>query len=193
MKREGKDFWEGDPWVVNYLWTELTAESIYSIVEGARIGQKYLKDIAKIYGKAAKWKAPLYDFPVFQPSYTRKARRVKTPFGSLQLYYGDTVYDNRKQLSSIAANYIHSLDASLLMYCVDNATNSIGVIHDCFLIHPNDGDEIRDNYKEGYVRIFKSNPLEQISKELDKDGMIEIPKIGTLDLNEVYGAKYIIS
>ncbi len=72
-------------------------------------------------------------------------------------------------------------------------SSDIGVIHDCFLVHPNQGEEIRNHYKEGYIRIMQMGPLDMISKELDPNGEIEVPCVGTLDLDEVRDSMYIIS
>ena len=190
---EGKKFWEGNDWVVNYLLTSLNYESIYEIVKGARAGQQYLRELVKSIDVPAGWYTPLYNFPVKQPSFKSLVSRVKTPLGTLVMFTGTQVLDRQKQLSSIAANYIHSIDSTLLLYCVDHMSSDIGVIHDCFLVHPNKGDEIRHHYKEGYIDIMESKPLESISKRLDPDSTIPIPYVGDLDLDAVRLSEYIIS
>ena len=194
MKLQGKDFWEGDEWVVNYLWTTLTYESIYEIVQGARAGQEFLKEVAGRLKVPAVWHTPIYNLPVFQPSYKTTETRVKTVLGTLQIR--KFIYDEvkrQKQLSSIAANFIHSIDATILMWVVHHISGDIGTIHDCFLVHPNLGEEVRDKYKEGYVEVMKADPLKMFSKELDPEGIVEIPYVGDLDLEEVYSSEYIIS
>jgi len=67
MTLKGKDFWKGDSWIVNKLWTTLTHDSIYEIVKGARAGQEYLKEVARGLKEAALWHTPLYNLPVLQP------------------------------------------------------------------------------------------------------------------------------
>ena len=193
MKLKGKDFWNGDEWVVNKLWTELTHESIFEIVQGARAGQEYLKDVARLQKDVALWHTPIYNFPVMQPSFKNIESRISTVLGTLYMAEQTDELKKQKQLSSIAANYIHSIDATILLYIIDNSTSSIGTIHDCFLVHPNQGEEVRNLYKEGYVEVMKSDPLGKFSKELDPEQQVEIPYVGDLDLDDVYNSEYIIS
>ena len=193
MKLKGKDFWKGDEWVVNKLWTELTYESIFEIVQGARAGQEYLKDVARLLKDVALWHTPIYNFPVMQPSFRNKESKVSTVLGQLTMVEHTDELKKQKQLSSIAANYIHSIDATILLYIVEHSSSSIGTIHDCFLVHPNEGEEVRNLYKEGYVAVMKSDPLGKFSKELDPETKVEIPYVGDLDLDDVYDSEYIIS
>ena len=190
---EGKVFWKGDKWVVNKLITDLNYRSIYEVVRGAKLGQEYLKEVAANATEVATWYTPLYRFPVLQPAYKRKSINIRTPIGRLELIQRLDGVDKAKQASSIAANFIHSLDSTLLLYCVDNISSDIGVIHDCFLVHPNLGDEIRHHYKEGYIKIMKSEPLRLFGEHLDPEGKVEVPLIGTLDLDEVRDSEYILS
>jgi len=72
-------------------------------------------------------------------------------------------------------------------------SEQIGVIHDCFISHANDGDELQLRFKEAYIEIMKMKPLELIGAQLDPEGVLEVPYIGTLDLDRVMDAEYIIS
>jgi DNA-directed RNA polymerase len=69
----------------------------------------------------------------------------------------------------------------------------IGVIHDCFLVHPNDGDDIQTQYKEGFIAVMEADPLRNIQAQLDPEHLVEFPEYGELDLNEVRDSDYIIS
>ena len=193
MKLSNKSFWVGDEWVVNFLWTTLTHESIYEIVKGARAGQEYLKDVTRLLTKPALWHTPLYNLPVYQALFKSKEIRIQTVLGTLSILETTDESKRSKQLSSIAANFIHSIDATILMYVLDNIGKDIGVIHDCFLVHPNDGELVRDMYKEGYVKVMRADPLKMFSEELDPEGRVEVPYVNDLDLNEVYDSEYIIS
>ncbi len=193
MKLQGKDFWKGDEWVVNYLWTFLTYEAIFEIVKGARAGQEYLKAVAGELKDRALWHTPIYELPVLQPVGKIKEHRVKTILGTLSFKMPEEGIKRSKQLSSIAANFIHSIDATVLMYIVDHIGKDIGTIHDCFLVHPNDGQLVTNLYKEGYVRVMEADPLKLFQEELDPEGKIEIPYVNDLDLKEVYDSIYIIS
>ncbi|NPA69302.1 MAG: hypothetical protein GXO26_00685 [Crenarchaeota archaeon] len=194
LETKGKAFWEGDKWVVNKLLTLLTHEAVFEIVEGAREGQNYLKDVAKLHKEEVMWYSPIYKFPVFNfaPKYTEY--RVSTVLGVLSMKkIVDNAINRYKMQNSIAPNYIHNIDSTILMWVVDRLNGDLGVVHDCFLVHPNKGDEVRDAYKEGYVEVMKSDPLRSFSRQLDEEGKVEIPYINTLDLDDVYKSKYIIS
>ena len=189
-----KVFWVGEDYIVNKLITSLNHKSIYELVEGARLGQEYLKQLTDlIKGEAAEWTTPMYHYPIKQAAYKKEGTTVQTPLGTLTINVTGSIPDNRKQKLAIAPNYIHSLDSDLLLYCIDGSSKEIGVIHDCFLVNPNQGGEIRNLYRQGYVKLMKSKPLELISKQIDTEGLIDVPCIGTLDLDEVYDAEYIIS
>ena len=192
--REGKAFWRGDTWVINKLWTELTHDAIYEVVKGARLGQEYLKDVARLLKEEAVWYTPIFKFPVYQPAPKFKTHRIKTIIGTLQLQVPiQDEFNRMKQLNSVSANYIHSIDATILMYVVMKLDGDLGVIHDCFLVHPNKGEEVRDAYKEGYVEVMKSDPLRQFSGQLDPEGEVVIPYVNDLNLDDVFNSEYIIS
>jgi len=177
---EGVEFWEGEKWIVNKLLTQLNHRAIYDVVQGARIGQDYLVSLSKLLDKQAEWVTPLYSFPIKQTSLKTKEKRVQTVVGTLNLRIEVPKLDTRKQSQSIAPNFIHSLDSEILKYCIDKMDTGIGVIHDCVLVHPNDGYKAQDKYREGYVKLMELNPLEHISKQLDPDGKLKVPDRGEL-------------
>ena len=193
MKLSGKAFWKGDEWVVNYLWTTLTHESIFDIVKGARAGQQYLKAVVSPLKVPTMWHTPIYELPVFQALFKSKEMRIKTVLGTLSILEFTDEPKRQKQLASVAANFIHSIDATILMYVVDHIGADIGTIHDCFLVHPNEGENVRDCYKQGYIDVMKLDPLKMFANELDPDGLVEIPYVGDLELDEVMDSEYIIS
>ena len=193
MKLQGKQFWKGDEWVINYLWTTLTHEAIFEIVKGARAGQEYLKEVVGRLDRPALWHTPIYDLPVYQALFKSKEMRIKTVLGTLCILEFTDEPKRQKQLASVAANFIHSIDAAVLMWVADHVGGDLGVIHDCFLVHPNYGEDVRECYKEGYVAIMKEDPLKLFAKELDPEGKVEIPYVGDLDLDDVMDSEYIIS
>jgi DNA-directed RNA polymerase len=122
-----------------------------------------------------------------------KEKRVQTIYGSLSINVETPKLNRMRQANSIAPNFVHNIDSTLLMYCIEHMSTQIGVIHDCFLVHPNDGYEIQECYKEGFVAVMEADPLRNIQKQLDPEGLVEFPEYGDLDLNEVRDSKYIIS
>ena len=193
LERKGKAFWQGDRWIVNKLMTYLNHKAIYEVVQGAKLGQDYFTSVAATIKEPAVWYTPLYNFPVLQPAVKDTRTSVKTPFGMLQLFTETPTFAAGKQRQGIAPNIIHSLDAELLRFVVENFEGDIGTVHDCFLVHPNEGEQVRNLYKEGYIALMSTNPMEYIGRQIDKEGKIEVPCIGTLNLEEVKDSMYIIS
>ena len=196
-KLAGTIWWKGDPWIVNKLLTDLNYTCIYDTIPGAKIGQDYLVDLAKLNndaGEGMKFYTPMYSIPVVQKKPRVKVQRVRTPLGALSLR-SDIPHslDKMSQKNGSAPNFIHAMDSTLLLYTIENMNSSIGVIHDCFLSHPNDGFILQEVFKEGYIKLMKQRPLELLGKQLDPEGVIDIPYIGTLNLDDVIHSKYIIS
>lgn len=191
----GKIFWSGEEWVATKLLADLNYRAIYEVVLGARLGQEYLKDIGANLANndnIVSYKTPFFNLQVIQRSYKTKKQQVNTYFGRLVLRNNTKEVDRRSQVNAIAPNVIHSLDAVLLQLTVEkNSTNSIGINHDCFTVLPNQGDELQRNFRHSYVELMACKPLEYIGHQLDVE--VEVPSVGTLDLEEVYTAEYIIS
>jgi DNA-directed RNA polymerase len=193
---EEKEWWEGDPWVVNKLLTDLNHDAIYETIPGAKIGQDYLVALAALCNKkdGMMFTTPIYDIPVVQKKPRTEVKRVRTQLGFLQLKAKiPNSLDKMSQRNGSAPNFIHAIDSTLLLYMIDNMSKQIGVIHDCFIGHANDGDELQHVFKKGYVEIMKMRPLALLGAQLDPEGTIDVPYIGTLDLDLVMDAEYIIS
>jgi len=190
---KGTEFWEGDKWVANKILTQLNHQAIYEIIDGAKKGQEYLVELSRSLDGPATWYGVLYDFPIRQTALAMKEKRVQTVYGALSLNIEVPKLNRRRQANSIAPNFVHNIDSTILLYCIENMQQQIGVIHDCFLVHPNDGDDIQSWYKEGFIEVMREDPLRNIQKQLDPDGFVEFPEYGDLDLNEVRNSSYIIS
>lgn len=193
-KLRGKIFWEGDEWVATKLLADLNYKAIYEVVKGARLGQDYLKEVGKSlsdYNSGIIYKTPFYNFPVRQIAYRSKKKIVKTYFGRLVLRNPTDRIDSRAQVNGIAPNVIHSLDATLLYLTVEKADGPIGTNHDCFTVPANQAGNLLDNFRASYVELMESKPLEYIGQQLNPE--VEVPYIGTLDLEDVREAQYIIS
>lgn len=190
---KGKEFWTGSRWVANKLLTQLNHTAIYEIIDGARKGQEYLVGISKLLDSPATWHGVIYDFPVRQTALSLKEKRVKTVYGSLVMNVEIPKLNKRRQSNSIAPNFVHNIDSTILLYCIEHMMQPIGVIHDCFLVHPNDGDDIQHAYKEGFIAVMEADPLRNIQQQLDPDGEVDFPEYGELQLTEVRDSDYIIS
>ena len=120
-------------------------------------------------------------------------KRVQTIYGALSLRLEGSSLNKRRQSNQIAPNFIHSIDSTILLGTVEEVECLIGTIHDCFLVPPNGGYEVQEAYKKAFVETMEANPIRRIQQRLDPLEAVEFPEYGSLDLDDVYDAQYIIS
>lgn len=202
----GNLFYPGEEGTSLKLLTDVNEEAIRRTIKGAKIGQDFIVDTVSRIQKRNKgtekenspliWTNPV-GFPVIQWYQNEKSIQVRTSLACLRLKEKTNTTNKGKQKSGIAPNLVHSLDAGLLFMTVEKGfeegINNFMLIHDSFSVLPNDIDKLNSSFRESYVEIFKDKPLEKWVNEVDEDFEGEIPFINTLDLNEVYDSKYIIS
>lgn len=204
---DGKQFWAGEKWVSIKLLTHLNTQAIYEVVKGAIVGQEYIKEITKNFNLSNKplvWKTPLFGFPVIQASQKRKKKRLRTQLGHLHFTYLTDNIDSRKQSSSIAPNFIHSLDATLMMLTVERLAQEYGVIsfaliHDSFAVPCTEVKHLNEAVRDSYVELFMSLPLHEWHEQLQA----KLPNVKlkhpdevmlyTLDIQDVWESNYIFS
>lgn len=204
---DGKQFWAGEKWVSIKLLTHLNTQAIYEVVKGAIVGQEYIKEITKNFNLSNKplvWKTPLFGFPVIQASQKRKKKRLRTQLGHLHFTYLTDNIDSRKQSSSIAPNFIHSLDATLMMLTVERLAQeydviSFALIHDSFAVPCTEVKHLNEAVRDSYVELFMSLPLHEWHEQLQA----KLPNVKlkhpdevmlyTLDIQDVWESNYIFS
>lgn len=195
-------FWEGDKWVIASLISNLNDKAIAKVVKGAKRGQIYLKTALKEALKTeddAFWYTPIYKFPVLQRIKREKRQRLRTPLGNLVLYHPTHETHYLRMLNGIAPNFIHSLDATLLYRtverCLKDGVISFWPIHDSYGVLPNDVEKLNEHFREAFVELFESNPLEEWTKQIVPKGLPLLDKVllDDLELQEVKQSKYIIS
>ena len=196
---DGNIWWKGDKWVVAKLISSINAKAIDKVVNGATRGQQFIKDITALVssdGAYLKWKSPIFDLPMLQRIPKETTERVTTPFGRLQFFKEIDGINKQKMLSSIAPNFIHNLDATLMYRtvekCMEDGVDSFWLIHDSYGVLPNDVKYLNKNVREAYIELFSQDILkdwvEQLGLEFDESVMIN-----TLNLDEVLDSKYIFS
>ncbi len=204
---DGKEFWAGEKWVSIKLLTHLNTQAIYEVVKGAIVGQEYIKEITKHFNLSSKplvWKTPIFGFPVIQASQKRTKRRLKTHAGFLMFSQLTDNIDSRKQTSSIAPNFIHSLDATLMMLTVerlalDYGVTSFALIHDSFAVPCTEVQHLNNAVRDSYVELFMSEPLaewyEQLQSKLPNVKLRHPDEVMlyTLDIQDVWESNYIFS
>lgn len=113
-----------------------------------------------------------------------------------------TDLDSRKQQNGIAPNFIHSNDAGHLVLtvcdCVDKGVNSFALVHDSYGTHAGNTEVLYRSIREVFVDMYvKNDCLESLSEqaknllsEKNIEKLPELPKKGTLDIEEVKNSVY---
>ncbi len=204
---DGKEFWKGEKWVSIKLLTHLNTQAIFEVVKGAIIGQEYIKGITKNFNLSNKplvWKTPIFGFPVIQASQKRKKKRIRSQLGQLHFSQLTNDIDSRKQTSSIAPNFIHSLDATLMMLTVERLADeydvtSFALIHDSFAVPCTEVQHLNNAVRDSYVELFMSEPLadwyEQLQAKLPNVKLQHPDEVMlyTLNIQDVWESNYIFS
>ena len=201
MENSNKKFWIGDRWLASKILVDLNDKAITETVKGARVGQEFLKDITRGVtqeGRYIFYTTPLIKFPVLQRINKYKDKRVNTELGRLVIRQFTDEIHHIKMASGIAPNYIHSLDATLLMLTVEKMRE---VCSDFHLIHDSYGVPVKyvtllnKCIRESYIEIFESSPLHRFVRQVlpERIGEVDSVMLNTLDLNDVRKSAYIFS
>ena len=189
---ENNKWWVGEVWKARAVLIDLNTKAISKKITGSVVAQKFLNDIAYKKKDFISFNTPLYNFPVYSVANKIKYKRIKTSVGQLSLIEQLEEVDSRKQKSSFAPNFIHSMDAEVLGYVIDNFKGEIGAIHDCVIIHPNEAEQARELFREGFVKVMETEPIKKLEEEQQVEG-VSIELEHNLDLQDVLKAEYILS
>jgi DNA-directed RNA polymerase len=120
----------------------------------------------------------------------------------VQLRVEGTKHDLRKQQSSIAPNYVHSMDACHLRMVVNRMhgagiTTSFAMIHDSFGCHACDIDELHFAIRDEFIKLYGVNQLEVFRQRMlaivpDSD-VDPVPESGDLNLEDIRDAEFFFS
>ena len=199
----------------NIIWA-----SIGEVVIAARSAMGWLQEVAKVVSSEELpiiWTSPS-GFVVMQNYIDLKRLRVKTQLGDsvvrgtkqkkstnknihLTLVEPTSKLHKRRQAQGIAPNFVHSLDASVLILSVNkayqNGVKNFSMIHDSYGTLAEDSDILASSLRGCFVEMFQDNLLEKFRDEVcavlppEKLGMIpEIPPFGELDLNGILESEY---
>ena len=191
--------------------------AIDEVIVSAKLAMNYLKDASRIYCKETSnmvsWTTPLTNFKVYQASFKSTTKRIEIFQGSQRIQLSantDTSKVNlSKQLSGVAPNFIHSLDASMLMQtilkCKANNIGSLALIHDSYGTHACDSENLARLLREAFIdlytcnggdvlRGFKENlEAKALETNLETISLPELPEKGLLDIYEVMDSPYFFS
>lgn len=204
MEDDEEVFWSGDKWVVSKLLVELNSRSINDIVEGASVGQTFIKEVIHdFYADGSDdpliWSTPHFDFPVVQWKTKDKQKRIKTVLGNLSIRKPTSKINKQQQGNGIAPNLIHSLDSTLMYLAVEKCkaqgVNSYMLIHDSFGVPANDVGILNTSIRESFIELFEGKPLEDWVSQVSPEHLDQAKglMINTLDISEVLNSTYIFS
>ena len=182
--------------------------AIYDGVESAFPRQTQAKEALKLGieealrnngGKSlVTWKTAS-GFTAFQDYSRIETGRVNCSFAgklvqlSFQLFIDKPMKSDHAK--GISANFVHSQDAALLTLTISNLAEkgieSFMMIHDQFSVNAEETPLLLQTFKETFIEIFEED---QLGNTLKTFGLQNNPvKYGSLDIQDVMEAKYIIS
>ena len=196
---DGNIWWKGDKWIAAKVIVDVNIKAISQVVKGATQGQEYIKQITQQIAsedKYLRWKSPIFELPMVQRMPKESLQRIRTPFGMLRFYNETDSINKQKMLSSIAPNFIHNLDLTLLLLtveeCIELGVDDFWLIHDSYGVLPNDVAKLNPSVRKSFVKLFSfpilKDWVEQLGLEFDESVMIN-----TLDLDKVLESEYIFS
>ncbi len=207
---ETHPYQEDDSKFIAYISSKLW-DSIHETIPAARQCMQWMQKASRLVSESETpiplvWFTP-DGFPVQQARYEQKHIRVSTFLDGviyrLSLFEDTKKLDSKKMASSIAPNWVHSLDGSILRGAVNLALDqedSFGrgpiyynTIHDSFGTHAADlPDFLEHCIKPSFLKIFHDNdPLADFEQEVvkiinqDKTVLPPAPSRGDFDVTEV--------
>lgn len=185
-------------------------QSIGEVVVKAQEAMDWLKGAAKLcaaHELPVHWYTPL-KFPVWHEYMAEIGSRCEVTFGGKRLqvmvYTKGSKLSKKKQVSGIAPNWVHSMDAAHLMAtvlaCTDKGLNSIAVIHDSFGTHACDTNVLASCLRETFIKQYAGNVLEDFRNTILNilptdfhDQLPPVPKQGDLDLAAIRDSSFIFA
>jgi len=185
-----------------YLSPKLWA-SISEVVIAAREAMDWLQQAAAQLAKAGHpvhYTTPL-NFPMYQSSFHYKTRQIETQIGGrlrMRIASMTDKLDSRKQRQGASPNFVHSIDATHMLMCIDRGVDagidSFACIHDDFGVHACDTDKWNHIIRECFVDLHQNtNVLQSFKDEHETRHDIELPDLparGDLDITDVLRSPY---
>jgi DNA-directed RNA polymerase, mitochondrial len=195
-------------WQAAMFLAPIVEAAIRQVVKRAAEAMDWLKLAAKALTAEeipTSWVTPL-GFPVVQPYRKAKGQLFKVWFQGqrirLTLRVESRTIDGRKQASSVAPNFVHSLDATHLMMVVnrlydEGITPNTAMIHDSFGVHACDVDELHYVIRDEFIKLYSEDILTRTYQStllaLPGDKWPDLPtppEAGDLNLEEVRDADF---
>lgn len=183
-------------------------DAVQTTVVSATQGMSFLKNLANELASdnmPVEWITPL-GLPVQQMYLDLHTECFRLRFGGASVRYRIYVTepkegedtDKKKQVSGVAPNFIHSLDATHLMMSVNACENvsNFTTVHDSFGTSLGEAEELREVIRQQMVKLYSENePLKDFKAHaeelLGKHIDIDLPQKGTLDINSILSSKFV--
>jgi DNA-directed RNA polymerase len=197
-----------DNWAAAHYIAPKVEQAIRLVVNRAADGMEWLKAAVRPVlenQRPVTWMTPI-GMPVRHRYKKMNGKRFNVLYKGerlkVQLRVESESHDLRKQVSAIAPNFIHSMDASHLMFVTnrmvsEGITDAFAMIHDSFGVHACDVDElhfaIRDEFIKMYtvpqLEVFRNWMLQTLTAE-QRELVPEVLAVGDFDLEEVRDADF---
>lgn len=179
----------------NYL-AKITFSEIENIVVKASEAKTWLQKCVRGKQEAAKWTTP-DGLPIVQKYKTKKSKQLDILAGGERVQPKYSVLTDAvaapKMASAISPNVIHSLDAThirmVALAASSEQMHSLAMIHDSFGCHAADAGRFFNIIREQFIELYLGNVAKDLNEELS-GGLIELPSMGSLDLDGIIDTDY---
>jgi DNA-directed RNA polymerase len=157
--------------------------------------------------KCASWTVPATGFRITQRAFALTSDQIRTMLAGKEYRpraYKETDQVNvKKQIQSVAANVIHSLDAAALMLTVQIASSDgvecFAMVHDSYGTLAADCEVVAQAARRAFAKLYiQHDPLASLGANFETQGgavdpSLVPPQPGTLDVSQVIGSTYFFS
>lgn len=154
----------------HYVWLALD-ETVVAARTAMKVLQQICSAVQHESGQCLSWSTPA-GYKVYQEVKNQEECRIKTKIdGCIQLKIKKDIktVNKRRMRTSIAPNFVHSLDASHLMLVVrslkEMGITDISTVHDAFGVHAGDCDLLGYIIRKTFVNMYSSDVLFRFWKE----------------------------
>jgi DNA-directed RNA polymerase len=188
-------------WIMTRFYATAVQKIVAELLPKAAECMRWMTAVAKPGAKANQnltWVSPS-GFPVVQPYMKSRSVEVKTCLAGKYRYFklkdeDPKKVDHERQASSVAPNFIHSLDASIVHLSFSNFKKNGVAIHDCYGAHANHMDELTGIVRMAFVDVFSPNNLQTFSANISESNTNISPAsefiLGSFDPCQVIHAPY---
>nr|BAR32628.1 Mitochondrial DNA-directed RNA polymerase (RPO41) [uncultured Mediterranean phage uvMED] len=200
-------FTEDDRYKCTGYLAGLTWQAINEVLDAPKHVMNWLREIAYTLAKAQRtitWTTPS-GFPVTQAYPCFKSNKVETKIGGTATHVKWLQETDKlsafKAKNGMSPNFVHSLDASLLMNvvaaCGREGIFDYCMIHDSYATHSPNAQKMADIIRKETFTMFSVDRLSELHLHLVKSNPdIDLPpppSLGDFDISEVLKSKYFFS